>query len=148
MALSVRRVVTANDDKGKAVVWIDEQASNVRSNRPGVESVVVWTTDSVPADITGNEDLGARPVERPPVHHGTIFRIIEFQPGNSTDMHVTPTIDYALVMSGEIDMELDDGVVVHLNEGDVLIQRATVHNWLNEGPGVCKMAFVLMDAQP
>jgi len=148
MVLNVRRVVTANDDKGKAVVWIDEQASNVRSNRPGVESVVVWTTDSVPADINGNEDMGARPVERPPVYHGTIFRIIEFQPGNSTDMHVTPTIDYALVMSGEIDMELDDGVVVHLNEGDVLIQRATVHNWLNKGPGVCKMAFVLMDARP
>ena len=69
-------------------------------------------------------------------------------PGNSTDMHVTPTIDYALVMAGEIDMEIDNGVVVHLHEGDVLVQRATVHNWLNKGPGICKMAFVLMDAQP
>ena len=148
MALSVRRVVTANDDKGKAVVWIDEQATNVRSNRPGVESVVVWTTDSVPPDVSGKEDLGARPVERPPVRRGTIFRIIEFQPGNATDMHITSTIDYALVMSGEIDMELDDGVTVTLKEGDVLVQRATIHNWLNKGPGVCKMAFVLMDATP
>ena len=133
MALSVRRVITANDDSGKAVVWIDEQAANVRYNRPGVESVVVWTTDTVP---------------RPPVRRGTIFRIIEFQPGNTTDMHVTQTIDYALVMSGEIDMELDDGAVVTLKEGDVLVQRATVHNWLNKGPGVCKMAFVLIDATP
>ena len=147
MALSVRRVVTANDDKGKAVVWIDEQAANVRSNRPGVESLVVWTTDSVPPDVTGDEDLGARPVERPPVHHGTIFRIIEFQPGNTTDMHVTPTIDYALVMSGEIDMELDDGVVVHLKEGDALVQRATVHNWRNHGTEPCVIAFILIDSQ-
>ena len=147
MALNVRRVVTANDANGKAVVWIDDQASNFRSVRPKVNTVLVWSTDSVPADLTGDEDLGARLVARPPERRGTIFRIIEFEPGNTPDMHVTPTIDYAVVMSGEIDMEVDDGVMVHLKAGDVLVQRATVHNWLNRGTGPCTMAFILIDAQ-
>ncbi len=147
MALNVRRVVTANDENGKAKVWIDDTASNVRIPRPGVETVQVWSTDSTPADLTGNEDLGARKVDRPPQHRGTIFRMIEFSPGNDYDMHITPTIDYALVMKGGIDMELDDGVVVHLNEGDALVQRATVHNWANRGTEPCVIAFILIDAQ-
>ena len=63
-------------------------------------------------------------------------------------MHVTPTIDYAVVMSGEIDMELDDGVEVRLQAGDMLVQRATVHNWVNRGDAPCVIAFVLIDAQP
>jgi quercetin dioxygenase-like cupin family protein len=147
MALNVRRVVTANDANGKAVVWIDGEATNYRSVRPKVNTVLVWSTDSVPPDVTGNEDLGARKVDRPPVHRGTIFRIIEFEPGNTPDEHVTQTIDYAFVMSGEIDMAVDDGVEVHLKAGDVLVQRATVHNWINRGTEPCVMAFVLIDAQ-
>jgi mannose-6-phosphate isomerase-like protein (cupin superfamily) len=148
MALNVRRVVTANDENGKAVVWIDDQASNVRANRPGVTSVLIWTTDSTPAELTGHEDLGARKMERPPPHHGTIFRVMELEPGNGQDMHLTPTIDYALVMRGEVDMELDDGVEVHLKQGDVLVQRATVHNWVNRGTEPCTLAFILIDASP
>ena len=148
MALNVRRVVTANDENGKATVLIDDQASNLRANRPGVTSVLVWMTDSTPPSVTGSEDLGARQVDRPPTRRGSIFRVIEFEPGNGPDMHVTQTIDYALVMSGEIDMELDDGVKVHLWEGDVLVQRATVHNWVNRGTQPCRMAFILIDASP
>lgn len=148
MALNVRRVVTANDKDGKAKVWIDDVANNIRVPRPGVETMLVWSTDSTPADLTGNEDLGARKVERPPQYRGTIFRVIEFSPGNEYDMHITQTIDYALVMSGEIDMELDDGASVHLRQGDALVQRATVHNWANRGVDPCVIAFILIDAQP
>ena len=148
MALNVRRVVTANDGNGKSVVWTDDLASNFRANRPGVSSVLVWTTDSTPPDVSGNEDLGARQVNRPPPRRGSIFRVIEFEPGNEQDMHVTQTIDYVLVMSGEIDMELDDGAQVHLSQGDVLVQRATVHSWVNRGTEPCRIAFVLIDASP
>ena len=148
MALNVRRVVTSHDDNGRAVVRIDDTAGNKRNPRPGVETALVWMTDSTPAELTGAEDLGARSVERPPSYRGTIFRVIEFGPGNERDMHVTPTIDYAVVMSGEIEMELDDGVEVHLQAGDVLVQRATVHNWVNRGTEPCVIAFVLIDAQP
>ena len=148
MALNVRRVVTANDANGKSVVWIDDQASNTRVMRPKVSSVVVWTTDTVPPDVSGSEDLGARQVGRPPGPGGTIFRVLELEPGNTPDMHVTQTIDYAVVMSGEVDMELDDGASVHLRAGDTLVQRATVHNWLNNGSEPCVMAFILIDASP
>jgi mannose-6-phosphate isomerase-like protein (cupin superfamily) len=140
--------VTSNDTNGKSVVMIDDQASNVRANRPKVTSVLVWSTDSIPPDVSGSEDLGARQLERPPVKRGTIFRVVEFEAGNTPDMHVTQTIDYALVMYGEIDMELDDGVMVHLKTGDVLVQRATVHNWLNRGNEPCAVAFILIDATP
>ena len=148
MTLNVRRVITANDEQGKAVVSIDDIASNFRANRPGVNSVLIWTTDTHPPDVTSSQDLGATVVGRPPERGGTIFRIIEFQPGNALEMHVTQTIDYALVMSGELDMALDDGVEVHLQQGDVLVQRATVHDWINRGIEPCVMAFVLIDVQP
>ncbi len=148
MTLNVRRVITANDKDGKAVVSIDDIAGNHRANRPGVSSVLIWTTDTHPPDVTSTDDFGATVVGRPPQKGGgTIFRIIEFQPGNSSEMHVTDTIDYALVMSGELDMELDDGVEVHLRQGDVLVQRATLHDWHNRGTEPCVMAFVLIDAQ-
>jgi mannose-6-phosphate isomerase-like protein (cupin superfamily) len=147
MTLNVRRVITANDKNGKAVVSIDDIASNFRANRPGVSSVLIWTTDSQPPDVTSTEDLGATVLGRLPKKGGTIFRIIEFQPGNTAEMHVTETIDYALVMSGELDMELDDGVEVHLQQGDVLVQRATIHDWHNRGTELCVMAFVLIDTQ-
>ena len=147
MPLNIRRVITGHDD-GKAVVLIDDTAGNKRIPRPGVETALVWMTDSTPAELTGQEDLGSRTVDRPPSYRGSIFRVIEFSPGNERDMHVTPTIDYAVVISGEIDMELDDGVEVHLQAGDVLVQRATVHNWVNRGDAPCVIAFVLMDAQP
>ena len=148
MALHIRRVVTANDEAGKATVWIDDEASNLRLNRPLVSSVLVWSTDDTPPDVTGSEDLGARQVARPPTRRGSIFRVVEFEPGNAPDMHVTQTIDYAVVMSGEIDMELDDGAEVHLSAGDVLVQRATLHNWANRGTEPCKIAFILIDASP
>lgn len=146
MAANIRRVVTANDSEGKSEVWIDDFAQNVKVSRSGVTGTVVWTTDTVPPDLSGSEDLGDKEVERPPVRRGTIFRIIEFQPGNTTDMHVTQTIDYAIVLKGEIDMRLDKGEAVHLVAGDVIVQRATLHDWVNTGDEVCVIAFILIDA--
>jgi quercetin dioxygenase-like cupin family protein len=73
--------------------------------------------------------------------------VIEFQPGNTRDMHSTETIDYALVLKGEMDMFLDDNQKVHVKEGDVIIQRATLHDWSNRGTEPCVIAFILIDAQ-
>ena len=71
---------------------------------------------------------------------------MEFAPGVQRRNHRTDSIDYAVVMSGEIDMELDDSVV-HLRAGDVLVQRGTIHNWVNRGTTPCTIAFVLIDAK-
>jgi quercetin dioxygenase-like cupin family protein len=146
MPLKIRRVVTAHDNDGKAVVLIDETCRNVISRRERHHSCVVWSTARFPADNSGNEDESARPVGAPP-EQGTVFRIIEYGPGVAPRNHRTSTLDYAVVISGEIDMELDDEII-HLTAGDVLVQRGTVHNWVNNGTEPCVIAFVLIAAHP
>jgi quercetin dioxygenase-like cupin family protein len=146
MALNIRRVVTGHDANGRAVVMIDETCRNLQSRRPGHASCVVWTTDTAPADNSRNEDGAERKVATT-CPGGTVFRIIEFSPGVAPRNHRTDSIDYAIVLSGEIDMELDDGSV-HLKAGDVLVQRGTIHNWVNRGTAPCRIAFVLIAAKP
>lgn len=129
------------------MVKIDEIATNKISNRAGHESLVVWTTDHTPADNAAEQDGADWKVGTPPIANGSIFRIIEYSPGVATRMHRTDTLDYVVVMSGEIDMRLDDGSEVHLNAGDVLVQRGTCHDWINRGDSPCVIAFVLLDAK-
>ena len=146
MSLNLRRVVTGHDDDGRAVVKIDEITKNPPSGRPGRSACVVWTTEGFPVDNTGDEDGGTRQVGTT-LNNGTVFRVVEFMPRVSPRVHRTDSIDYAVVMSGEIDMELDDSVV-HLKAGDVVVQRGTIHNWVNNGSESCVIAFVLIDAKP
>ena len=146
MPLQLRRVVTGNDANGRAVVRIDEVSKNLVSARPGSTACVVWTTESFPVDNTGEADEGLRKTGTT-LNNGTVFRVVEFAPGVAPRVHRTDSIDYAVVISGEIDMELDDSVV-HLKAGDVLVQRGTIHNWVNRGSAPCVIAFVLIDAKP
>ena len=146
MPLRVRRVVTGHDAEGRAIVRIDEVSADVSSRRPGTEACVVWTTESFPVDNTGDADTSRREVGTT-LANGTVFRVVEFKPGNAPRRHRTDSIDYAVVMSGEIDMELD-GSDVHLQAGDVLVQRGTIHNWVNNGSEPCVIAFALIDATP
>jgi len=146
MAVQVRRVVTGHDAKGRAVVKIDEVSKNITSSRPGQTACVVWTTESFPVNNTGDSDEGLREVGTT-LKNGTVFRVVEFGPGVAPRNHRTDSIDYAVVLSGEIDMELTESVV-HLKAGDVLVQRGTIHNWMNRGTQPCVIAFVLIDAKP
>ena len=146
MAPQVRRVVTGHDASGRAVVKIDEVSKNLVSGRPGATACVVWTTELFPVNNTGNADEGLRQVGTT-LNNGTVFRVVEFAPGVAPRNHRTDSIDYAVVVSGEIDMELDNSVV-HLKAGDVLVQRGTIHNWVNRGAEPCVIAFVLIDAKP
>jgi mannose-6-phosphate isomerase-like protein (cupin superfamily) len=146
MTLQVRRVVTGHDGSGRAIVAIDEVAKNVHSSRPGASASVIWTTETIPAENSGSDDGGARQVGTT-LAGGTVFRVIEYMPGVAPRLHRTDSIDYAVVISGEIDMLLDDSEV-HLKAGDVLVQRGTIHNWVNRGERPCLIAFVLIDAKP
>jgi len=146
MAVQVRRVVTGHDAKGRAVVKIDEVSKNITSSRPGQTACVVWTTESFPVNNTGDSDEGLREVGTT-LKNGTVFRVVEFGPGVAPRNHRTDSIDYAVIVSGEIDMELTESVV-HLKAGDVLVQRGTIHNWMNRGTQPCVIAFVLIDAKP
>jgi len=145
MALKVRRVITGHDDNGRATVLIDEVATHVVSGRAGATSCNIWTTEGFPANNDGASDAGLRSVATT-LANGTIFRIIEFAPGLAPRNHRTDSIDYIVIISGEIDMELD-GSVVHLKAGDVMVQRGTIHNWINRGTQPCVLAVILIAAK-
>jgi quercetin dioxygenase-like cupin family protein len=147
MTVKVRRVVTGHDGNGRAVVKIDEVSGNIVSNRPGASACVIWTTDTFPADNSGDADTSTKKVGTT-LPGGTVFRVVEFSPGVAPRVHRTDSIDYAVVISGEIDMELEKGAEVRLKAGDALVQRGTVHNWVNRGKVPCVIAFVLVDAKP
>ena len=146
MALNLRRVVTGHDKTGKAIVTIDEPVKNAMSGRPGALASVVWTTAGFPVSNDGDSDDSSRKVGTT-LDNGTVFRVVSFGPGVTPRNHRTDSIDYATVISGEIDMELD-GTSVRLKAGDVLVQRGTIHNWVNKGTAPCVIAFVLVAAKP
>jgi hypothetical protein len=170
----IRRVVTTVDDTGKAVVLFDGANPHkvVRPNR-SVTSRLVWVTDETPVDTAGKADRAAVTIGIGPPAGGSIFRIIDVPPtppevekfdldylhkqiGDHAPkkgrpprhplMHRTRTIDYAIIMAGEIDMLLDD-TEIHFKAGDVLIQQGTNHAWVNRGTEPCRIAFVLIDAK-
>ena len=144
---TIRRVVTGHDAQGKALVKIDAPCRDFVQARPNGFIYNIWTTDTHPANNDGDADAGRRPGVFTMVPDGTVFRILDFHPGVSHRVHRTDTIDYIVVMSGEIDMELETGEEVHLRAGDVMVQRGTVHNWINRGSEPCVMAIVLVHAK-
>lgn len=162
-----RRVVTGHAG-GKAVVLYDGAAPNRKIRQAsGLVSTLLWATDESPADINGAADRAQRELGVPPPPNGSVFRLVEFppQPGGLSreavlaemgltgqsdskhpGMHRTRSLDYAVVIDGEIDMLLDDSEV-HLSAGDVLVQQGTNHAWVNRGSRPCRIAFVLIDAK-
>lgn len=163
--------MTGRDAAGKAVLLFDGDAPNVRV-RPaqgGVISTLVWVTDETPADVSLRTDRAARDIGVAPPPGGSVFRIVEFPPlaqapplsneavvkemglaltasSRHPLMHRTRSVDYAIVLEGEIDLLLDD-TEIHVQAGDVLVQQATNHAWINRGSRDCRIAFVLIDGK-
>jgi mannose-6-phosphate isomerase-like protein (cupin superfamily) len=171
MVRATRRVVTGHDASGKAIVLIDGAAPNAKLRKAsGLTSTLLWVTDGSPADNSGSTDAADRDIGVAPPGRGSIFRVVDFPPDaevgavdnaamlremglaaghadpRHATMHRTRSVDYAVVISGEIDMLLDDSEV-HLKPGDVLVQRGTSHAWINRGKESCRIAFALIDAK-
>ena len=138
--MKIRRVVTGHNEEGKAVVKWDSHIDSI-PGRPGFSQAPMWATKQLPPQLTDEDpaewEIGTT------IANGSVFRIIEYRPGVVERWHVTDSIDYAVVISGEIYMQLDEGEVF-LKAGDVLVQRATIHNWVNRGTEPCVIAFVLI----
>jgi quercetin dioxygenase-like cupin family protein len=146
----IRRVVTGHDDNQVAKVLIDAPATNAKNPSAGLVSTLIWSTDSTPARIPvgeNAEDMGARILGTPPPPRGTRFAVIDFPPGNHPHMHRTETVDYVIVIEGEIEMDMDASTV-KLEAGDVMVQRGTNHAWANRSDRRARVAFVLVDAEP
>lgn len=145
-----RRVITGHDSKNIAKVIIDGPATNTKTPRDGVSSTLMWSSDEMPADIAvgeGVEDMGARILGTAPPQNGSRFIVMEFAPGIASEMHRTETIDYIAVLSGEIDMDMDQSTV-KLKAGDIMVQRGTNHAWVNRSKAPARLAIVLLDAKP
>jgi quercetin dioxygenase-like cupin family protein len=141
-----RRVVTGHDAQGRSVFLSDGEPPVIRSASEGTRFVELWSTDAAPAPVAATEP---EPTERdltvPPGPNGTKIRINEIPPGAASPMHRTETIDYGIVISGEITLELDDGATRTLRSGDVVIQRGTDHRWENRSSEPARVAFILVD---
>lgn len=174
MAKSFRRVVTGHDENGRAICVSDSTATDIlqRPNRPGVTLTNFWKCETTPAEYDGAEETLGGPFILHPPKGGSVFRVVEFEPedpevlktldgkaafaemgadANIVEdarhpfMHRTDSVDYAVILSGEIVMLLDDSEVL-LKAGDVCVQRGTNHAWSNQGSESCLIAFVLVDA--
>jgi quercetin dioxygenase-like cupin family protein len=146
----LRRVVTGHDTNNVAKVLLDTVVPSQDTGRSDAQVYAVWNTPATPADIAigeSIEDRGALKHVTPPPKGGSRFTIIDYPPGNKGNMHRTESIDYVIVMQGEIDMDMD-GSTVKLKAGDVMIQRGTNHAWFNRGTEMARIAFVLVDAEP
>ena len=147
MSLRVRRVVTGHDANGRAMVASDAVMANATSARPGLEGCVVWASDRIPVDNLDPRD-GAQRTTGVTLPGGAVFRVVQYGPDTEGRMHRTRTLDHGVVLSGEVVLELDDGVEVTLHAGDVLVQRGTIHKWINRAAEPCTVAFFILDAEP
>jgi mannose-6-phosphate isomerase-like protein (cupin superfamily) len=169
---STRRIVTGHDDNGKAIAIFDGPLQAKQRTAGGNGMTMLWVTGEFPPDMTGSADRAQTQVGVPPPPNGTIFRIVDFAPvtanaapvdhhqilrtmgidpatqgyARHANTHRTKTIDYAVVLEGEIDMLLDDSEV-HVKAGDVLVQQGTNHAWVNNSGKACRIAFILIDAK-
>lgn len=173
MARPTRRVVTGHLPDGRSAVLLDGPAPNVKQRKAGNASTLLWITGECPAKVSGTSDRTARNIGVPPPRCGSIFRIAEFPPRTGGEVrdnetvlrdfgigddvarghpprhpaiHRTRTIDYVIVLEGEIDLLLDEGEV-RLSAGDVVVQRGTNHAWLNRGEAACRLGMVFLDAE-
>ncbi len=145
----VRRVVTGHGDDNAPKVLIDGASPHTRHSKKGLGLTLIWGTDEMPADIGIGEsidDMGTRPPGTPPAG-GTRIAVLDLLPGCPSLMHRTETIDYAIVLEGELEMDMP-GSTVKLKAGDIIVQRGTEHAWANRGTERARIAFVLIDAKP
>jgi quercetin dioxygenase-like cupin family protein len=141
-------VVTGHDAAGRSVVLSDGPAPRSHGI-PGAVFHEVWNTSATPAPVPPTEprEPTDRPLVTPPDPHGTIVRVVELEPGSRSPMHRTESVDYGIVLGGEVTLVLDDGSETLLRSGDVVVQRGTDHAWVNEADEPARMAFVLVDGR-
>jgi quercetin dioxygenase-like cupin family protein len=175
MLRPVRRIVTGHNPRGRSIFVSDGPSPHVLTipGRPDFGLTNLWVTDGAPASNQGSADAAARPVVLEPPRNGAIFRVVEFPPDQAPGgfdrraafaamgarhamdpdasrhpgMHRTDSVDFAIVLSGEIWALMDEGETL-MRAGDTLVQRGTNHAWSNRSGAPCLVAFILVSARP
>lgn len=148
MSIPIRRIVTGHTKEGKAIFTIDEEIETVVIPTGDAAMATLWTSASVPADCNDQIDGRMRDAGTT-LKGGSVIRVVEMLPGASSPMHRSASIDYGIVLSGEIELELDDKVFKTVGIGGIIIQNGTIHKWRNPSlTEKCRIIFVLTEAKP
>ncbi|KAL2167699.1 hypothetical protein VTG60DRAFT_918 [Thermothelomyces hinnuleus] len=148
------RFITTHNEAGQAVVHSETKFSWAPYDEGNLAFAVPYTTSALPPDLNGEVDVaehervvasGTLGLVRP---GGTVLRVVDFAPSYACGMHRTLSLDYGVVLEGEVDMVLDSGDRRTLRRGDVAVQRATQHQWVNRSQTQwARMLFVLQDCK-
>ena len=169
LAQKTRLVITGYNENHRSIVASDNDAAHVHvfEDKGGLTVTDLWMTSSTPADNLANDELVGREFSKPSPPNGSVFRVIDYPPdeirfantnrevtsarlkkaSQHPGMHKTDTIDYAVILSGEMYAIMDEGEVL-LKAGDCLVQRGTNHAWSNRTNNNCRIAFVMIGAKP
>jgi quercetin dioxygenase-like cupin family protein len=139
-APAIRRVVTGHNADGLAIVALDDHAK-------GEIVTQIWETPGPVSNNVDDWEIGQHQ-PGPSIPKGSALRFVDINPGSRSAMHRTNTIDYVFILDGELEMELDGGEWVHLTAGDIVVQRGTNHAWENKSGRICRLASVLIAAEP
>jgi quercetin dioxygenase-like cupin family protein len=140
MGSKVRRIVTGHDAEGMAIFASDATVEE------GPLGAVVWSTNALPANNSDPAQSAREPAGI--ASGGSVIRVMTIEPGHRSPMHRTQTLDYGVVLEGAINLELDDGAVKSVQAGDIVVQRGTIHAWENVTDKPCRIAFILIAAEP
>lgn len=144
----IRRIVTTHDKEGHSRVLSDDTVTAKLVPSGDAEMALIWTTQTVPAD--NNSDLtGADRPAGVTLHGGSVIRTVYMKPGASSPMHRSHSIDYGIIISGNLELDLNGGETVKLGAGDIVVQRGTDHLWRNPSQTEwCRIVFILIEAKP
>jgi len=142
---TVRRVVTGHDDNARAIIRSDDSFAPQPIPSGDAAFALLWTTATVPAD-NNDETEGKEREAGLTLHKGSVIRVVDMLPGGASPMHRTNSIDYGIVLSGQVELELDEGAKTVLGPGDICVQRGTMHLWRTVGEEPCRIVFVLTEA--
>lgn len=142
----VQRVVTGHDTNGRAVFKSEDVTPTKMIPSGDASFLLIWTTPTVPADNNDVTD-GRHREAGLTLEGGSVIRVVDMLPGKQSPMHRTNSIDYGIVLDGEIELELEDGAKRTIRQGGIIVQRGTNHLWRNTSDKVCRIAFILIEAQ-
>ncbi len=142
----IRRVVTGHDDNGKAIFKDDQTFETTLIPGGDAEFTLIWTAPDIPVDNNDEVDGRSRDAGLT-LNGGSVIRVVDMLPGKASPFHRTNSLDYGIVLCGELELELDDGNKTLLGAGDIVVQRGTIHLWRNPSENeVCRIIFILTEA--
>ena len=144
----VRRVVTGHDEAGRAVFRSDAHFDVQNIPSGDASFCLIWTAPDLP--VNNDDETDGREREAGlTLQGGSVIRVVDMHPGRASPMHRTNSLDYGIVLSGQLELELDDGAKTLLGPGDIVVQRGTMHLWRNPSHSEpCRIVFVLTEATP